>query len=30
MNRRASSLIAVKDGMDALSNRYLTYYDEHM
>lgn len=28
MNRRASSLIAVKDGMDALSNRYLTYYDE--
>ena len=28
MNRRASSLIAVKDGLDALSNRYLTYYDE--
>lgn len=28
MNRRASSLIAVKDGMDVLSNRYLTYYDE--
>lgn len=28
MNRRASSLIAVKNGGDELSNRYLTYYDE--
>lgn len=28
MDRRASSLIAVKDGTDVLSNRYLTYYDE--
>ena len=28
MDRRASSLIAVKDGTGVLSNRYLTYYDE--
>lgn len=28
MDRRASSLIAIKDGTDVLSNRYLTYYDE--
>lgn len=28
MNRRASSLIAVRDGADEQANRYLTYYDQ--